>query len=118
MQKLLEDDKKSHKISRIAREDAIRIGSTNVFRCCSHRRRNHLARRIHQALGKPFEDLLDSLRIRLLQVCCGESDADIGNASGDFFIVLQMSAGGLEERRSEHTSVMNVSSSTGRARWF
>jgi len=53
-----------------------------------HRRRNHLARRIHQKLGQPFEDLLDLLRVRFLEVGDCEIDSYVADAARDFGVGL------------------------------
>jgi hypothetical protein len=116
VQKLLENHKKGHEIPRVAGEDAVSVGPANILRGGSHGWRNDFARRVHQALGEPFEDLLDGLRVWLLQVCGREVDADICNTSSDLFVVLQSLVQGQIAWRGEHTSVMKASSSTGRAR--
>jgi hypothetical protein len=66
MQKLLEDHKECHEIPCVAREDAIGVGPADVFGCCSHCGRNHLACGVHQTLSEPFEDFLNGLRVWLL----------------------------------------------------
>jgi hypothetical protein len=116
VQKLLENHKKGHEIPRVAREDAISVRPADILRGCSHSWRDDFARRVHQALGEPFEDLLDGLRVWLLQVCGGEVDANIRNTSSDLFVVLGLLVAGQITGREKYTRVMKASSSTGRAR--
>jgi hypothetical protein len=101
VQKLLENNKKGHEIPRVACKDAVGVGPADIFRRCSHGWRDNLARRVHQALGEPFEDLLDGLRVWLLQVCGGEVDANVCDASSNLFVVLQSLVSRPDSRERE-----------------
>jgi hypothetical protein len=85
-----QNDEETHQIARVGREDAVGVPSGDVFSCGAHGGRNHLAGRVHEQFGEPFEDFLDNLRVRLLEVLDGEVDAYIGDAACDLVIRLRM----------------------------
>jgi hypothetical protein len=76
-QKLPQYDEEGHQISCIAGEDALRVVATHVLGRSAHRRCNNVARGVHDQLGQEFEDLLDDLRVRFLQIQYGELNTDI-----------------------------------------
>jgi hypothetical protein len=87
-QKLPQDNEEGHEIPRVAGVESLCLAPAHIFRGGAHRRRNYLARRVHEQLGEPFEDLLDDLRIRLLEVRDVELDSDVRYATCDFVVGL------------------------------
>jgi len=87
-QKLPQDDKEAHEVPRVSCEDALRITTTHILGGSAHCRCNDFARGVHQQLSEPFEDLLDDLRVRLLEVGDTELDSDICDASSNLMVAL------------------------------
>jgi hypothetical protein len=88
VQQLLKDDEEGHKVACVAGEHALCAVTAQVFSRGAHCRRNNFASRVHEQLGEPFEDLLDNLRVGLLEVCDGEGDADVCYTSCNFSVGL------------------------------
>jgi hypothetical protein len=88
-QKLSQHHEEAHQVPRVIGEDPLRITPAHVLGSSAHCGRNDFARRVHEQLGKPFEHLLNDLRVRFLQVCDVEiADADVLDASRDLSVVL------------------------------
>jgi hypothetical protein len=80
---------KPQQIPRVGGDD-LDVLPAHVLRRGAHGRLHRLARRVHQELCKPFEDLLDLLRVRPLQILGRELHADVADTSGDFMIWLSL----------------------------
>lgn len=78
--KLPERNIKTHQIPRI-RRDNLYILSINILCSGTHRRLNCLARCIQKQLRKPFEDLLNLLRVWFYKIFRGKSNTDVTYAS-------------------------------------
>jgi hypothetical protein len=89
-QQLPQDHKESHEIPRVTREDTLCIATAHVLCSSAHSRRDDFAGRVHQQFGEPFEDLLDDLGVRFLQVRDAEFDANVGNTSCNLVVGLRI----------------------------
>src|SRR6184192_384081 len=88
-QQFLQNHKEPHQIPSVACEYPFCFRSAEVFRSSLHSGRNDLAGRIHQQFGEPFEDFLNLLRVRFLEVRDGEIDANVADAAGDLRVGLE-----------------------------
>jgi len=89
-QQLLEDDEEGHEIARVVGEQALSTFAAHVFCSGAHRGRNNFACGVHEQFCEPFEDLLDDLRVGLLEIGDSEVDTDIRYTPGDFGVGLRM----------------------------
>jgi hypothetical protein len=78
---------KPQQIPRVGGDD-LDVLPADILRRGAHGRLHRLARRVHQELRKPFEDLLNLLRVRALQILGRELHADVTDTSCDFMIWL------------------------------
>jgi hypothetical protein len=87
-QKLPQNDEEGHEIPSVGSVEPFSITAAHVFGSGAHRGRNDFAGCVHEELGEPFEDLLDDLRVWLLQVRDGEGDAYVRNTACNFTVGL------------------------------
>jgi hypothetical protein len=85
-QKLPQDDEETHQVPCITGKDPLRVTTTHILGCCAHRGSDDFACCVHQQLSKPLKHLLYDLRVRFLQVCDAEVDANVRDASCDLSI--------------------------------
>ena len=100
LQQLLQDDEEGHQVACVAGVQPLGALAAQVLGRSAHCRRNHLASGVHKQFGKPFEDFLDNLWVGFLEVCDGELDADICDASCNLRVGLRALAMRLVHERS------------------
>ena len=79
---------KAHQIPRIRRHN-LHVFPANILRSSAHSRLYRLPCRVHEQFRKPFKDLLNLLRVGLLQVLYRELDANVADTSCDFSVRLE-----------------------------
>lgn len=99
LQQLLQDDEEGHQVACVAGVQPLGALAAQVLGRSAHCRRNHLASGVHKQFGKPFEDFLDNLWVGFLEVCDGELDADICDASCNLRVGLRALAMRLVHER-------------------
>ena len=99
LQQLLQDDEEGHQVACVAGVQPLGALTAQVLGRSAHCRRNHLASGVHKQFGKPFEDFLDNLWVGFLEVCDGELDADICDASCNLRVGLRALAMRLVHER-------------------
>lgn len=85
---LSQADVETHQVPRVG-GDNVHVLAADVFRCSAHCRLDRLTSRVHEKFGEPFEDELDLLWIRLLEVCRREWNADVADTSCDLSVWLE-----------------------------